>query len=389
MNPRQKRRAKRALFAIMALSLVSFFWSSALLHYRALAVLLRIVSPENPPWIASIGAYSVEEKQRELRLDTGVLRAKLYTPRDSKNPPGLVLVHGIHQLGMNEPRNRAFARALASVGVAVLTPEIPELTDYRVERTTADTISACAAYHARATARRSTGVVGISFAGGLALIAAASPKLQKSIGFVVAIGAHHDLTRVVRYYAGESIKGPDGKPYDIPPHPYGARVLIYSYVDQLFSAQDIPIARETLRTYLHDQHKEARTRADQLSDAGKKLMLRILDHSDKKTIHDILMSLLAENRDRLRSVSPRGQLANLDAQVLLIHGADDPIVPATETRWLAREIPSRFLRQSLVTPILRHAEIEQKPAVSEYLKLVHFIADMLSLTFKEPLAKNG
>jgi pimeloyl-ACP methyl ester carboxylesterase len=375
-----------ALFAIMSLSFVSFFWSSSLLHYRALAVLLRNVSPENPPWIARLGAYAVEEKQIELHLDTGDLRAKLYRPRESENPPGLVLVHGIHQLGMNEPRSRSFARALASVGVLVLAPEIPELTDYRVELSTVNAISGCAAYLARVTGRTATGVAGISFAGGLALIAAADPKLQKSIGFVVAVGAHHDLTRLVHYYAGETVKGPDGQPYDTPPHPYGARVLIYSYLDELFTDRDRPIARETLRTYLHDEHKRAKSRADQLSEEGKKLMLRILDHDDEETVHRILMSLLEDHRDRLQSVSPRGKLANLKAQVLLIHGADDPVVPATETPWLAREIPSHLLRQSLVTPIMRHAEIEQKPAMGEYIKLVHFIADLLALTFKQPMA---
>jgi len=373
----------------MALSLVSFFWSSALLHYHGLAVLLRIVSPEKPPWIASIGAYAVEEEQRELRLATGSLRAKLYTPRGSQNPPGLVLVHGIHQLGMNEPRSRSFARALASVGVLVLAPEMPELTDYRVEPSNIDAISACAAYLAHATGRTATGVAGISFAGGLALIAAADPNLQKPIDFVLAVGAHHDLTRVVRYYAGETVKGPDGQRYDVRPHPYGARVLIYSYLDQLFTDRDQPIAREVLRTYLHDQHKRARSRANELSEKGRELMLRILDHDDVKTIHGILMSLLAANRDRLESVSPRGKLANLKARVLLIHGADDQVVPATETRWLAREIPNGLLRQSLISPVMRHAEIEQKPSVGEYFKLVHFIADLLALSFKEPMAKQN
>lgn len=373
----------------MALSLVSFFWSSSLLHYRALAVLLRIVYPEKPPWIARVGTYTLEEEQIELRLDTGAFRAKLYTPLESRNPPGLVLVHGIHKLGMNEPRSRSFARALASVGVSVLAPEIPELTDYRVEPSTINAISSFAAYLARATGRKATGVVGISFAGGLALIAAADPALQKPIAFVLAVGAHHDLARVVRYYAGETVKGPDGRRYDIPPHPYGARVLIYSYLDKLFTDQDRSVAREALRTYLHDQHKRARSLANELSEKGRELMLRILDHGDKKTVHDILISLLSANRDRLERVSPRGKLANLKAQVFLIHGADDPIVPATETAWLAREIPSGLLRQSLISPVIRHAEIEQKPKVGEYFKLVHFVADLLALTFKQPMVKGN
>ncbi|MBN1656030.1 MAG: alpha/beta hydrolase [Deltaproteobacteria bacterium] len=371
----------------MALSLLSFFWSSALLHYRALAVLLRNVAPEDPPWFVRIGGYAVDEREREFHPPAGVLRGKLYIPRDCDRPPGLLLVHGIHHLGMNEPRSKSFARALASAGVLVLAPEIPELTDYRVVTSTIGEISACARYLADMTGRTVTGVIGISFAGGLALMAAADPKWQQSIGFVVAVGAHHDLTRVVRYYAGDQIRGPEGPPYSIPPHPYGARVFLYSYLDRLFSAQDLPLARDVFRTYLHDEHRLARSQAQELSADGKRLMLQLLDQKDHETLRRVLMPLLTAHEDNLKSVSPRGKLARLNAQVLLIHGADDPIVPATETPWLAREIPPYLLRQALVSPVIRHAEIEQKPAATEYLKLVRFIAELLALTYKEPAVK--
>jgi dienelactone hydrolase len=387
MNQRQKRKTKKALIVIMALTLVTFFWSGALLYYRALAVLLRNVSPEHPSWIAKLATYAVDEEEREVSLPTGVIRARLYRPKGCENPPGLVLVHGIHHLGMNEPRNVSFARALASAGVLVLTPEMAELTDYRVEPSTIRDISACAEYMVSITGRTTTGVVGISFAGGLALLAAADPHYQKPIGFVVAVGSHHDLTRVLHFYAGDTVRGPDGTPYPIHPHPYGARVLIYSYLNELFSAQDLPMAHEALRAYLYDQHGQAKILAQQLSEDGKKIMLQLLDERDNTLVHRFLMLLLAEHESKLQNVSPHGRLARLKAQVLLIHGADDPVVPATETPWLAREIPQRLLRQSLVSPVLRHAEIEQKPTIKEYVKLVDFVADLLALTYKEPKKK--
>ena len=44
----------------------------------------------------------------------------------------------------------------------------------------------------------------MSFAGGLSLLAAADPRFAEDVGFVVAVGAHHDLARVSRFFATDS-----------------------------------------------------------------------------------------------------------------------------------------------------------------------------------------
>jgi dienelactone hydrolase len=61
------------------------------------------------------------------------VRARLYFPRDVAHPGGMVVVHGIHHLGMDEPRLVNFARAAAGSGLAVLTPQIDSLADYHVD----------------------------------------------------------------------------------------------------------------------------------------------------------------------------------------------------------------------------------------------------------------
>jgi hypothetical protein len=49
-------------------------------------------------------------------------------------------------------------------------------------------------------ARRSeSGLVGVSFAGGLALVAAGRPALKDRLTAIFALGAHADLPRVIRY----------------------------------------------------------------------------------------------------------------------------------------------------------------------------------------------
>ena len=51
---------------------------------------------------------------------------------------------------------------------------------------------------------RPVGMMGLSFAGGLALLAASRPEYEKAIGFVLAVGAHDDMGRVARFFAANT-----------------------------------------------------------------------------------------------------------------------------------------------------------------------------------------
>ena len=69
-----------------------------------------------------------------LMLPSGTLQARMYTPVNHPDAPGIVVVHGVHYLGMDEPRLEAFATAMAACGLRVLTPELPDIKDYHIRR---------------------------------------------------------------------------------------------------------------------------------------------------------------------------------------------------------------------------------------------------------------
>jgi dienelactone hydrolase len=60
------------------------------------------------------------------------VRARLYLPEGRPNAPSLIVLHGVHHLGIDEPRLEAFATAIANCGIRVLTPELPDIKDYHV-----------------------------------------------------------------------------------------------------------------------------------------------------------------------------------------------------------------------------------------------------------------
>jgi pimeloyl-ACP methyl ester carboxylesterase len=379
-DPVRGRRGPRRGALLLALGLLTALgaagpWLDA--HLRAAGLLLTIVERPDPTGATRLRAWPVEAHDTRLTLPERSLRARRYVPAGRARPPGLVLLHGVHHLGIDEPRLQAFARALAQAGIEVLTPELDELRSYRVEPATIGAIGGLAAVHARALARESVGVVGISFAGGLSLLAAARQAAPAPIAYAVTVGAHHDLARLARFYAGAALRTPEGTQLATRAHPYGARVIVQAHLERFFEVADLPLARTALEAYLHDRFARARELARGLSPQGRERMAVLLEPQRQAELGPLLLDAVAAHAAELARVSPRGQLGRLAVPVFLVHGAGDPIIPSVETRWLAREVPSRWLRQSLISNVLRHAELEREPTLGEYWQLVHFMGEVL------------
>lgn len=374
MHRSPHRRWPIALALLAAL--VAWLLPSALRHVRALGLLLGVAGVSDPTGVVQWLAREVQEDVRAVQAGTRSLRARAYRPHVAGRASGVVLLHGVHPRGIDEPHLRSFARDLAATGLDVLTPELPELLDNRVEPSTVDDIAACAQRHARSTGDK-VGVWGVSFAGGLALLAATRPDAGRTLSHVVAIGAHHDLARVARYYAGLDVRAPDGSRPTVRPHPYGARVILLAHAASIFSPEGLPGARRALRSYLAGRREAAHREAARLDPATRALVEMLLDDRHRDDVGRLLARAAEEHAAELARVSPVKQLRGLRVPTYLLHGTDDPVIPSLETMHLQREIPAAFLRLALVTPVLRHTEAGPRPPLAEYGKVVRFVAELL------------
>lgn len=364
--------ARSAWFATFALVLA--LAPAAVRQVRAAAVLAELSG--TPLMAAGVLLSPISEHSGMLQLSAASVRMRRYRPLGTARAPGVVLLHGVHPRGIDEPRLIAFARTLARGGLDVLTPELPELLAYRLERSTSAEIRQFAAAHAATTHTAAVGVIGISFAGGLALIAAAEQRAPEPIGFVAAVGAHADLLRLCDFYARREVHGPNGETPSVAPHPYGPRVMIREHLELFFAPSDLPLAQRALDTYLSDQHTRARELARGLSAAGQSAMDVLLAPDSSPLLSAMVERSCSAAAPQLRAASPVGQLRGLQVPVLLLHGQADPIIPSIALPWLAREVPAPWLRAALVTPLLRHAEFPEPPKLGEAWQLVHFISQL-------------
>ncbi len=344
---------------------------------RAAGLLLRIENPQHPGRLGSIHTYPIVESSMEIRTSGGPIRARLYTPQGIANAPGMLVVHGVHHLGIDEPRLVAFARALASSGIQVLTPELPALADYHVDPHSIDLIGASARDFAQ-TLGHKVGILGISFGGGLSLMAAANPHYECYIRFVVSVGAHDDLERVSQFFVANQILRPDGSTLHMAAHEYGPLVLIYSHVEDFFPATDVDAAREALRLLLWEKVDESRKAAEKLSPASRARMELLYNHHVESISDDIQRVLIQHHAD-MAAVSPHDHLQSLEVPVLILHGSADNVIPPTELLWLEHDVPPADLKEALTSPVLSHVSMEGKPTLGDNFRLVHFMAKMLEL----------
>lgn len=381
-NRGDRRHRRSPLIALgLAFALVILFaaiYAPLKHHLRAALVLWELQSPAGESWVvrkvARIGFNPVRVENRAIPGPTPIA-ARFYYPVGHDKAPAVIVLHGVHHLGIEEPRLVAFAKALSSHGFLAITPELNDLADYRVTPETIQIIGECAHFVRQSSGKPAT-IIGLSFAGGLALMAAAEPQWRDDIGLIVAVGGYDDLQRVLEYYATNLVAWPSGRITKLPAHEYGPLVCVYDYPGEFFSTRDVTAARTTLRYLLWEDRNRAQAEATRLTPQGEQLMDSLLQHHID-ALAPVLLRGIRKYHDELAAISPHGHLAGLQASVYLLHGAADNIVPAGETEWLERDVPSRSLRMALISPVLSHLDLDPSPTLADKLKLVHFMSDFL------------
>lgn len=318
----------------------------------------------------------------------GTLRARAYRPADWHGARGVMLVPGVHASGIDEPRLVGFARDIASIGHPVLTIELPDLTRYTITPRTTDMIEDAAAWMIQRPEYRGgdgrIGMMGISFAGGLSIVAAARPTIKGHVAFVMSFGGHGDLPRTLRYLC-TGIQ-PDGT--SRPPHDYGLAIVLLGAADRVVPPAQARPLRDAILTFLDasrldmvDKTKSAaqfaRAKAIETTLAEPaRTYMGYVNARDVKRLGPILLPhMAAAGGDP--SLSP-SRSAPPVCPVYLLHGADDNVVPAIESVLLARDLRARGARvHQLSTALITHAQVDRTSAMTAIWRLIDFWSDLL------------
>ena len=318
----------------------------------------------------------------------GELRARIYRPARQAGRP-ILLVPGVHAAGIDELRLVGFARDIAATGHPVLTVELPDLKHYEITARTTDMIEDAAAWMLRTDgfhdADGRVGMLGISFGGGLSVVAAGRPAIRDRVAFVMAFGGHADLPRTLRFLC--TGVQPDGTRRA--PHDYGLAIVLLGAADRVVPAAQVAPLRAAILSYLEasrldmvDKAAAAREfdRAKALAvnlDEPAQTYMGYVNARDVGRLGPVLLPLTSELGGD-PSLSPaRSPLP--DAPVFLLHGTEDNVVPAIESTLLAADLEKdRREVHVLLTPLITHAEVDRTSTAQAAWQLIDFWARLLN-----------
>lgn len=339
------------------------------------------------------------EREREITIPTarGALRARVYESPTRTAHRTALLVSGLHPSGIDEPRLVRLARDLAGDDLRIVTPDIPELSRFEITPAITDTIEEAALWlvaNSPFSREARVGLMGISFSGGLAIVAAGRPSLRDHVAYVLSFGGHDDLPRVLRYLCtgqealpGQQLTGE--QVFTRPPHDYGVAIILLGVAERLVPPAQVEPLRAGVRRYLWasaldggvDKSK-AQAEFDAVRDVAKRLpqpastLLR--EVLDRDVVHlgaRLLPYVSLYGGAPALSVS---KSAKPTAPVFLLHGTEDNVIPSIESEYLAAELRGHAPVRLLLSGLISHADADRPPHAGDVAALASFWGDLLS-----------
>jgi pimeloyl-ACP methyl ester carboxylesterase len=265
----------------------------------------------------------------------------LYLPADPR--AALLMVPGVTPEGRDDPRLVAFAGALARHGFLVFVPELPGLRALRVGRDDPGAINAAgealASCYGPGVPPRFA-VAAISYAVAPVVIAATTPPGEDRIALVVGIGGYHDVVAAITYFTTGYYRPSPGQPWRSgDPEPIAKWVFVLASASRVPEPRDRALLSGIAHAKLADPDVDVRRLEAGLGSGGR-AMIALVRNADPERVPELVAALPEPVRGDIEYLDlSRRDLRYLRADLLLIHGRDDPLVPATESLALAAAVP--------------------------------------------------
>ena len=352
--------------------------------------------------VADFDTVAIRERAIDIPTQNEPLRARVYEPAAGAKRTAL-LVSGLHVSGIDEPRLVRLARQLSGTGMTVVTPDIPELSHFEITPGITDAIEQAAAWLASESglaADGKIGMMGISFSGGLAIVAAGRPSLADKVSAVFAFGGHDDLPRVLRYLCTGQEPYPPGQvrlkadgaadqPFTKPPHDYGVAVLLLGAADRVVPRAQVEGLRAAVRRYLWASALDGgvdKSKAEAEFAAVREMGKALPEPSRTLVRYVVERDVMHLGARLLPYVNAYGGHPSLSVSkspkpstpVFLLHGLDDNVIPSIESEYLANDLRSRAPVRLLLSGLISHADADRPVHTGDVLQLASFWGDLLS-----------
>ncbi len=320
---------------------------------------LRYLRPVT--WISDAPTRTRVTIDYESRNGPRSIDADLYVPAHGSNHQGVVFSMGAPPLSLDDPRLRRIAEDSARSGVVMLVPFSDRLDDELIEPEEIDALVAEFQYvqHQPQVDPTRVGFFGASVGGSLALVAAADPRIAGEVDQVVSFGGYYDALETFGAIATHHIQydGVDEK-WDAVPH--SEEVMARQFISHDGDSND----QDLLTRAFIDGEQLTSTQLAALTPVGR-ASYNFLANRDPSKVPELIAQLPAGEVADLDYLSPRTSIANVSAELFILHDRADPFVPYTESRKLKAAVGDRPNAHFDELRLFQHVEpkLNQQPQI--------------------------
>ena len=391
------RRGKAAIVLAILVALGVL----ALPYLDALGFIIRAADLPGPAATFASWRTTTVTRDPDIAVPTreGNVPGRFYRPgRQTRRT--ILLMPGVHRDGINESRLVGLAQDLAATGFGVLTVAAPDLQKFKVTPQVTDVIEDAVKWTSEQPQYRTDGkigVLGISFAGGLSIVAAGRDSIRDRVAFVMSFGGHGNLARAMHYLTtGEvmgdlesakrssAVLGADHVSVHSP-HDYGLAVTLLNLADRVVPADQVAALSKGIDGFLLGSSLAVTDppRAIPVFEAMKQYQVTLpepsrtyMQYVNDRAIGKLgpILAPVADalaNHPAMPALSPE-RATPPTAPIFLLHGVDDNVIPSVETVLLAEHLKGKAQVKGLLSGLITHAEVNRTATSTEVWRLASF-----------------
>jgi len=329
------------------------------------------------------GVKAVDEYPIEIGCGGKIVHATVYRRAVNGRPyhcAGTILaVGGMSVRGNRDPRLVAICRAMARCGFLVIIPSFVDIERFMIKEETVRTIADAIGAIAGARDLCPTGRVSVfapSFSAGMCLIAASLPEVAASVVSICAVGAFGNVDTVLRFILTEQSCDE-----------YARMIILRNFIHHSIG-RNPRIERALEAAYLdngfHSEEPELPSCMERLGISERRLFQLLRNDPESRMKHwRRIVKRSSGVRRMLNGLSVVSSLYGIKARVVLVHGAEDRVIPPSESVLLhERLVILKKDARLLLTPLISHGDVRLSPAMlPDILRLLGAFAHFFRRAF--------
>lgn len=275
-------------------------------------------------------------------------------PQNSKLDFETILFHGASPYGEEHPAMINLALALANCGIKVYIPRLPQLTRLEINKKSSELIAHFYTFIKMKISSKKIVPAGISFGGGLLMKAMFNDNLKNiNPKSILTYGSYFSLETSINFLLSGKIIN-NGNEKFVKPNDWGLIVLFHNYLSGINAGFDTNQMQKVLKLRVNNNVTESEIERENLPELQNQILEDIYNSNQTEEIKRMTNLMIKEYKSEMEDISPSKICNKINYKVFLMHGANDSMVPYTESIKLHENIKNSSL---FLSGLYEHREL--------------------------------